>query len=981
MKKKSTSKSAFFNLRILTASALCLLGIAVALFAQGNRTKPVQQNNRSNPTQDAPGTQRPDVLQMVGPVRQDQDLRKLPYVPAGGESEEEGPRTRYPHPNTGAPPPESPSSPWMQRLLKGLFQPATMPPPIITFDGMNLTQSGCGCQPPDSQGDVGPNHYVNAVNQSFKIFDKTGTPLNGTNGTTFNAFFAGLTGTPCQGANFGDPFVFYDHQADRWVISDFAFPAFPGTSFWQCVGVSQSPDPVAGPWALYAVQIDPANNNQLGDYPKMALWNDGATQNAYFLTVNLFINNTTFVGVRAFALNRASMLAGGPANAIAITIPPAGLGDSYSLVPAMFRAGTPPPAGRDEMLLAIDSPSSGGVTLSQVKAWKFHVDFATPANSTLGTGANHSPNSLITVAPFVDAFTNAAGFTIVPQQGTANRIQTLGDKIMTPMVYFNQGGTESLWASGTVCQDAACTQPTGVRWYQFDVTGGNFPATPVQQQTWTNAGDGLYRFMPSISVDNSGNAAVGYSTSSSSMFPGIRYAGRLAGDPPGNLGQGEAHMFDGTGSQTSGPRWGDYSYLSIDPSDNTSFWHVNEYLSVNGANWRQRIGKFNFAGGGQSPTPSPSPSATPTATPGSCTWSAGPDMPTVLVRAVGVFFPANGNFYTMGGRTSDTAGSDFQHALQYTPGSNSWTQKPSTFPDNQMNNMACGVLTVSGTPSIYCVGGSAAGQTTATGRVFSYNPVTDTPTTLTGDDWPGAMGTILPGGFAVANNKLYILGGFNINVGSTNQIWEFDPTAAVGAKWLQRVNTPVGIMYAPTASIGGIIYVGGASDFQAGAVIDTTNSFSFNPVANTIGAIAAIPRATGETRGLNFNGSMYVMGGGRVAPNPSNEVNIYNPGTNTWSIGLPFNNARRNFPTDTNGTDHIWLSGGYDVDGLTPLASMEIFNCPQASPTPTRTQRTRRRRQLNCRLTAYSRLRLQRHTAAPRSTPTPRPRPTPPPRP
>jgi hypothetical protein len=128
---------------------------------------------------------------------------------------------------------------------------------------------------------------------------------------------------------------------------------------------------------------------------------------------------------------------------------------------------------------------------------------------------------------------------------------------MTPMVYFNQGGTESLWATSTVCQDAACTQPTGVRWYQFDVTGGNFPASPVQQQTWTNGGDGVYRFMPSVAVDNSGNAAIGYSVSSSSINPGIRYAGRLVGDPPGNLGQGEAHMFDGTGSQTSGPRWGD----------------------------------------------------------------------------------------------------------------------------------------------------------------------------------------------------------------------------------------------------------------------------------------------------------------------------------------------------------------------------------------------------------------------------------------
>ena len=381
-------------------------------------------------------------------------------------------------------------------------------------------------------------------------------------------------------------------------------------------------------------------------------------------------------------------------------------------------------------------------------------------------------------------------------------------------------------------------------------------------------------------------------------------------------------------------------------------------------------------------------------------WSAGPDMPTVLVRAVGVFFSPNGNFYTMGGRTSDTAGSDFQHALQYTPGSNSWTQKSSTFPDNQMNNMACGVLSVSGVPQIYCVGGSAAGQTTATGRVFSYNPVTDTPATLTGDEWPGAMGTILPGGFAVANNKLYILGGFNINVGSTNQIWQFDPTAAVGAKWLQRVNTPVSIMYAPTCTINGIIYVGGGSDYQGGLVVDTTNSFSFDPAANTIGTIAAIPRATGETRALNFNGSMYVMGGGRVAPNPSNEVDIYNPGTNTWSTGQPFTHARRSFPTDTDGTTHIWLSGGYDVDNLTPLASMEIFcqggGTPTPTPTatatatatptatgtvtatPTATATVTGTPTATATVTASPTATLP---PGPRSTPTPRPRPTPAPRP
>ncbi len=216
---------------------------------------------------------------------------------------------------------------------------------------------------------------------------------------------------------------------------------------------------------------------------------------------------------------------------------------------------------------------------------------------------------------FIDAFTNGAGFTIVPQQGTADRIDTLGDRMMTPLVYQNRSGTESLWADYTVCQDAPCSQPTGVRWYQFDVTGGTFPATPVQQQTFTNANDGLYRFMPSIAVDNSGNTAIGYSASSSSIHPSIRYAGRLEGDPPGNLGQGEATMFSGPGSQLdSFGRWGDYSMTTIDPADGMTFWHVNEYYpSPNDSfNFATRIGKFNFVTPRVTPRPRPTPHPRPT---------------------------------------------------------------------------------------------------------------------------------------------------------------------------------------------------------------------------------------------------------------------------------------------------------------------------------------------------------------------------------
>ena len=312
MKKKSTSKSAFFNLRILTASALCLLGIAVALFAQGNRTKPVQ-TNQSNRGQDAPGTQRPDVVQMVGPVRLDQDLRKLPYVAPKAEFEERR-LMRYPHDGTdqtNAASGNAAGQKYVQSLLKNMWRPTpTMPGPLLTFEGQGNT---CGCQPSDTDGDVGPNHYVEAVNESIRIFDKTGNTLSGP--TSYNSFFSGLTGTPCANANDGDPYVIYDWAADRWMISDFAFPSFPGSSFWQCIAVSQTPDPVSGGWFLYALQVDPANPTFLGDYPKFALWNSGGSpaQNAYFLTMNLFSSPTTFNGVRAYALDRASMLTGGPA--------------------------------------------------------------------------------------------------------------------------------------------------------------------------------------------------------------------------------------------------------------------------------------------------------------------------------------------------------------------------------------------------------------------------------------------------------------------------------------------------------------------------------------------------------------------------------------------------------------------------------------------------------------------------------------------
>jgi hypothetical protein len=533
-----------------------------------------------------PGVSTPQEIPMVGPVSQDQDLRTLLYIPPTPKIIDQR-LMRHPLPQT----PSQESSDPDQAVIQPT-QPVAMPTPSLTFGGITATTSGCNCLPPDTDGDVGPNHYIQSVNTSFQVFNKAGATLAGP--TTYNSFFSALgASTPCgSNQNQGDGMVFYDQMAGRWVISDFAFPAFPGTSFYQCIGVSKTSDPVAGGWWLYAVQVDPANPSFLGDYPKFGLWPD-----AYYFSVNLFSNNSTFNGVRVFALPRTAMIngTGAPnAGAVAFTITPANLGDAYSLVPASFRSGSPPPTGQPEYFMAVNSSAFAGTVETKVFTWRFHVDFATPTTSTFGVGAGHTPDGAVTVNGFVDAFTSTSY--IVPQNGTARMLDTLGDKLMTPLVYQRLGANESLYASQTVNNNQGGTGPAAIRWYQFNVTGNTIPATPAQQQTFNNGADGLWRFMPSIAVDGQGNMVIGYSESSGTTEPAIAYAGRLVGDPASTLAQGEAILQAGAGHQTfSVGRWGDYSATSIDPSDNCTFWHTNEYYSATSvAAWNTRIGKFKF---------------------------------------------------------------------------------------------------------------------------------------------------------------------------------------------------------------------------------------------------------------------------------------------------------------------------------------------------------------------------------------------------
>jgi len=313
-------------------------------------------------------------------------------------------------------------------------------------------------------------------------------------------------------------------------------------------------------------------------------------------------------------------------------------------------------------------------------------------------------------------------------------------------------------------------------------------------------------------------------------------------------------------------------------------------------------------------------------------WATKTAVPTPIVRAWGTFFPGNGNFYALGGRQTDTAGSDYLNPREYNPSTNMWAVKAGTFPDNQVNNMVGGILDFAGTNLITVVGGSAAGAATATAAVRTYDPVADTVAPLPADNWPGnASGTVLPGGGAVLNNRLYVFGGFNIGIGMTNQIWEFDPAAAPGSRWTQKTATlPLARGYIPTAASGSFIYVVGGSDFVGGLLNDTNQSLRYDPSGDTITTIATTPRAVAETIAVRqpLDNTIWVLSGGRTPPNPVVQVDVYNPATDSWSTAPPILTPRRNFPVDIDPVDgRIFAAGGYDVGGLTPLAVNEQFTC------------------------------------------------------
>ena len=499
---------------------------------------------------------------------------------------------------------------------------AAAPPTAASFRGLcdiagvggcpaNLV--GCdGCLPPDTNGEAGLTQYVQMVNTNFAVFDKNGAVLKGT--TPINALWSNTPNDPCAVNNDGDPVVLYDQLANRWVLTQFIASA----PYGECIAVSKTSDAL-GAYYLYTFAtngVPGVTTDTFFDYPHLGVWPD-----AYYMTANEFPPGFQLSqGFGAFAFERQKMLNGQPAKMIFFDVgqaSPPGSTLFAGALPADMDGIIPPPAGAPGLFAEVDDPANpvpgADVTPFAMRIWKFHADFATPASSTFGNSG--LPNYTLGVAPFsktpcVYGLPNA---NCIPQKLGAEGLDALNDRLMFRLVYRNFGAspppnvpanTEVLLANHTV--NDASSGVAGIRWYEIRNPFGNAPSNSpgiYQQGTYAPNSDPthmLWRWMGSIAMDRLGNLALGYSASGPNDFPDIRYSGRLANSPLNVLDQTEAVV---PGPPYGGPqnnvesRWGDYSDLTIDPSNDCTFWYTTEYLVsdlIAVGDWQTQIAAFRF---------------------------------------------------------------------------------------------------------------------------------------------------------------------------------------------------------------------------------------------------------------------------------------------------------------------------------------------------------------------------------------------------
>ena len=490
-----------------------------------------------------------------------------------------------------------PHPPSLTRQEDAVLQSAqpvvSMPVTLLNFLGQGETDSPGTITgtPPDTNGFVGPNHFVQTVNGGFEIWSKSGAVLAASKLT--NLLFTGYVGTNagngCATNNNGDPVVLYDQLADRWFISQFSLPntSKTGGPSFECIAVSQTPDPT-GAYYLYDFKYPYAIN----DYPKFGVWPD-----AYYATYHGF--NASYVGDDFCALDRAKMVAGQAATQqcfqqTAPNNPPCPAAQQFTAfgaLPASLDGAIKPPVGSPGMFLQFDYTACNG-PYTNLDMWTLKVDFTTPSNSKV-TGP-----SVLTVAGFTPTC-NASGTThCIPEPGTTTTLDALDDRMMFRLSYRNFGTYDSLLANHSVAAGGG----SGIRWYEIrsPLTG----PTVFQQGTYAPA-DANWRWMGAIAQDQAGDMALGFSVSSSTMDPSIGWTGRLPGDTAGQMSQGETIIDTGTAIESDDyppqgrGRWGDYSNMTVDPTDDCTFWYTQELFHKTGAGtWDTQIASVAFPGCG-----------------------------------------------------------------------------------------------------------------------------------------------------------------------------------------------------------------------------------------------------------------------------------------------------------------------------------------------------------------------------------------------
>src|SRR5215468_9877029 len=482
-------------------------------------------------------------------------LRDMAPMPVKGERHEAPPLRLLPR--KGGPIGAAPGTP--DTALQTVPIAAPSIGNVLSFPGVGNGDYGFvpNAAPPDTNMAAGATQVVQWVNESFAVFSKSGALLAGP--TAGNTLYQALGSThPCAIHNDGDIIAQYDKLANRWVLAQLSVTNGGSVGYWECVAVSQTSD-ATGAYNVYAFSY---GTTQFDDYPKIGVWN-----NAYLATYNIFNNGQTFAGPKLCAFDRTSMLAGAAATQICFQ-----LSTSFGgVLPSDIDGTTPPPAASQGFFVDFGT--------NDLELWQL-----SNVNFTNGTATLTGPIT-IPVAAFSPACNG--GGTCIPQLGTNQQLDSLADRLMYRLAYRNFGDHEAMVVNHSITSGTS----SAIRWYEIRSPG----SSPTIFQQGTFAPDANFRWMGSAGMDHVGNIAVGYSISSSSLNPGIRFTGRAPSDPLGTMGT-EVDITDGTGSQTGGlNRWGDYSSLSVDPVDDCTLWYTTEFLKANGSfNWSTRIANFKF---------------------------------------------------------------------------------------------------------------------------------------------------------------------------------------------------------------------------------------------------------------------------------------------------------------------------------------------------------------------------------------------------